>query len=95
MSCKNENRLLRRPLPPNKNKKNPVKLPAITRKDNRDAVLLTCTNNSNNNNNDIKYDNQKKSKNHRGERFDIFEDGDKNLSKPLGPEPFFPIYAIK
>ena len=89
MSCKNDNQLLRRPLPSHKNKKKPVKLPAINRKD--QTVLMTYT--TNNNSHDIRNNNF--SKNHKGEKFDIFEDGDKNLSKPLGPEPFFPIYAIK
>ena len=100
MSC-NDNQLLRRPLPSQKNKKfspkRPVKLPAIAQKDHHHEVFTTTTriNNSRNNFIDDNISSQIKSKNHKGEGFDIFEDGDKNLFKPLGPEPFFPTYAIK
>ena len=36
-----------------------------------------------------------KKNSHKKQNFDIFEDGDKNLLKPLGPEPFFPTKSIK
>ena len=38
---------------------------------------------------------QDKNPKNSAKNFDIFEDGDKNLMKPLGPEPFYPKYSSK
>ena len=94
----NHNQLLRRPLP---SQKTLVKLPAITQNAKKVLINNAIGNLHQNSNRERNRDDFSIQQSHRitinnkGEKFDIFEDGDKNLLKPLGPDPFYPTYAVK
>jgi len=102
--------LLRRPLPSNREKKHQERnndkesfesakkptrrLPAIKTNADDYCDLLPVHHHDVSKNPTITHSLKKKYP-HNNQNFDIFEDGDKNLMKPLGPEPFFSRKSIK